>query len=155
MIDPPGPVDAQTDFQQLFLDYLLGAYGNEQGYYAYPGFMEIVELHRDLGPGAARDALEAAILEMLRPGYHHPHGRGVPLTWFTVQGEETYLDVDKDDWTLQWYAVAWSQTLKLRSAAPHLQRLLDSPYYQGDRPDQEYVRGYAQNVLRELEGPGG
>lgn len=149
-MDQRPQIDEQTDFEQLFYDYLTGQFGNEQGYYSYPGFMEIVDLHRDLRDGDVRERLEAAIIDLLRPGYHFPRSRGIPLNWFGPNGEEIYQDVDKDDWTLQWYGVAWSQILKLRSAVPRLEALLETPYYQGSRPDQEYVRGYAENVLREL-----
>ena len=145
-------VDETTDFERLFFDYLTGQMGNEQGYHSYPGFLEILDLFRDLGPGVIRDKLEGAILSMLMPGYHHLLARGLPLNWYGEQGEEIYTDVDKDDWTLQWYAVAWSQSLRLARAVPLLERLLHTPYYQGSRPDQEYVRGYAANVLRELRG---
>ena len=151
-MNQPITVDETTNFEQLFWDYLTGQLGNEQGYYSYPGFLEIVDLHRSLGAGAVRDRLEAAILALLEPGYHHPQARRLPLTWYGPNGEEIYADVDKDDWSLQWYAVAWSQALKLRQAVPLLERLVQSPYYQGSRPDQEYVRGYAENVIRELRG---
>lgn len=144
------PIDETTDFQQLFFDYLTGQFGNELGYHTYPGYLEILDLHRDLGPGPVRERLEAAILDMLRPGFHFPGSRAMPLTWPGPRGEEMYLDVDKDDWTLQWYAVAWSQSLKLRAAVPRLEALLQSPYYQGSRADQDYTRGYAENVLKEL-----
>lgn len=143
------PITAETDFEQLFFGLLTGQYGNEQGYYSYPGFLEVVELHGTLA-GVERARLEAAILDLLRDDYHFRGSRRMPLNWFGPAGEEMYLDVDKDDWTLQWYGVAWSQSLKLQAAIPRLEALLQTPYYSGDRPDQEYVRGYAANVLREL-----
>ncbi len=72
-------VDETTDLERLFFEYLTGQMGNEQGYHSYPGFLEILDLYRDLSPGPVRDKLEGAILAMLIPDYHHPSARGLPL----------------------------------------------------------------------------